>query len=209
MSMKRRRRRAVVPSRHQRLLTTPIKGKETSVATQDKNNGKRTASRTHRQSEPNSPARRAFIVLAGTSAGATLLGGLSACGGFDQRAGRRLRPDHVTPVAQDPIWGTSGAATQIIASLQSITQSMFPARDYLVTAVWRAALRRGRRDQSVHRRRHRSRAPARTRPTPPARSIRGRRFSPRSRPATRRAAAAWSCRPARGTAPGRSSCSAT
>jgi polygalacturonase len=36
-------------------------------------------------------------------------------------------------VVQDPIWGTSGAATQIIASLQNITQAMFPARDYVVT----------------------------------------------------------------------------
>ncbi|HEY4297338.1 MAG TPA: glycoside hydrolase family 28 protein [Paraburkholderia sp.] len=87
---------------------------------------------TRDQTEPNSPARRAFIVLAGASAGATLLGGLSACGSsVDEPAG----PSTPTtpPVVQDPIWGTSGAATQIIASLQGITQSMFPARDYLVT----------------------------------------------------------------------------
>ncbi|MFB9128818.1 hypothetical protein ACFFYR_38845 [Paraburkholderia dipogonis] len=66
-------------------------------------------------------------MLAGTSAGATLLGGLSACGGSVN--GGTTTP----PVVQDPIWGTSGAATQIIASLQGITQSMFATRDFVVT----------------------------------------------------------------------------
>jgi polygalacturonase len=101
------------------------------VTNRHNNNGKRTASRTPNPTEPHSAARRAFIVLAGTSAGATLLGGLSACGGSvsEPDAPAPVSP----PVVQDPIWGTSGAATQIIASLKSITQSMFPTRDYLVT----------------------------------------------------------------------------
>ncbi|TDY22365.1 polygalacturonase [Paraburkholderia sp. BL6665CI2N2] len=97
------------------------------MANIDKTSGKRAASKTPDPAEPNSPARRAFIVLAGTSAGATLLGGLSACGGSVN--GGTTTP----PVVQDPIWGTSGAATQIIASLQGINQSMFPTRDFLVT----------------------------------------------------------------------------
>ncbi|HEX3634749.1 MAG TPA: glycoside hydrolase family 28 protein [Paraburkholderia sp.] len=83
------------------------------------------------QGAPNSPKRRAFIVLAGTSTGATLLGGLSACGGSVNPPA--TTPPATPPVVQDPIWGTSGAATQIIASLQNITQAMFPARDYVVT----------------------------------------------------------------------------
>jgi polygalacturonase len=101
------------------------------VTNRHNNNGKRTASRTPNPTEPHSAGRRAFIVLAGTSAGATLLGGLSACGGSvsEPDAPAPVSP----PVVQDPIWGTSGAATQIIASLKSITQSMFPTRDYLVT----------------------------------------------------------------------------
>ncbi|CAE6836741.1 glycoside hydrolase family 28 protein [Paraburkholderia domus] len=97
------------------------------MATKDKNNGKPATSRIRGQDAPNSPKRRAFIVLAGTSAGATLLGGLSACGGSVNA------PATTPPVVQDPIWGTSGAATQIIASLQNITQAMFPARDFVVT----------------------------------------------------------------------------
>ncbi|MFL9919826.1 glycoside hydrolase family 28 protein [Paraburkholderia fungorum] len=106
-------------------------GKEASVATKDKNSGTLATSRIPGQDEPNSPKRRAFIVLAGTSAGATMLGGLSACGGSVNAA--PTTPPVTPPVVQDPIWGTSGAATQIIASLQNITQAMFPARDYVVT----------------------------------------------------------------------------
>jgi len=97
------------------------------VARKD-NDGKRATLKVRRHDKPNSPARRAFIVLAGTSAGATLLGGLSACGSSDTPAAA-VTP----PVVQDPIWGTSGAATQIIASLQRITQSMFPSNDFVVT----------------------------------------------------------------------------
>ncbi|WP_414696392.1 glycoside hydrolase family 28 protein [Paraburkholderia sp.] len=63
------------------------------------------------------------MVFAGTSAGATMLGGLSACGGGGSSG--------LTP--EDPIWGSDGAATQIIAALANITQSMFPSRDFLVT----------------------------------------------------------------------------
>src|SRR3954470_8270329 len=119
------------PPQQPRLLTTPNKGKETSVTNRHRNNGKRIASRTPNPTEPHSAARRAFIVLAGTSAGATLLGGLSACGGS---VSEPAAPEPASPpVVQDPIWGSSGAATQIIASLKGITQSMFPARDYVVT----------------------------------------------------------------------------
>ena len=103
-------------------------GKETLVASKDKNNGKWVARNAQRQSGPNSPGRRAFIVLAGTSAGATMLGGLSACGGSVDTPSPTP-----APVNLDPIWGPSGSATQIIASLSGITQSMFPARDYTVT----------------------------------------------------------------------------
>lgn len=92
----------------------------------NKNSGKPAASRAKNQRGPDSPTRRAFIVLTGTSAGATLLGGLSACGGS-------VSAGSAPPVVQDPIWGTSGAATRIIASLQGVTQSMFAARDYVVT----------------------------------------------------------------------------
>ncbi|WP_421377013.1 glycoside hydrolase family 28 protein [Paraburkholderia sp. DD10] len=92
----------------------------------NKNSGKPAASRANNQRGPDSPTRRAFIVLTGTSAGATLLGGLSACGGS-------VSAGSAPPVVQDPIWGTSGAATRIIASLQGVTQSMFAARDYVVT----------------------------------------------------------------------------
>ncbi|AXE94501.1 glycoside hydrolase family 28 protein [Paraburkholderia terricola] len=92
----------------------------------NKNSGKPAASRANNQGGPDSPTRRAFIVLTGTSAGATLLGGLSACGGS-------VSAGSAPPVVQDPIWGTSGAATRIIASLQGVTQSMFAARDYVVT----------------------------------------------------------------------------
>jgi polygalacturonase len=97
------------------------------VAKKD-NTSKRTTLKVRRRDNPSSPARRAFIVLAGTSAGATLLGGLSACGSSDNTPAAPT-----PPVAQDPIWGASGAATQIIASLQGVTQSMFAARDFVVT----------------------------------------------------------------------------
>jgi polygalacturonase len=95
------------------------------------------------------PSRRAFIALAGASAGATLL---SACGGGGSGASGFL-PAGASPVSStaaapapapapaaapagpppDPIWGESGLATQIIASLKGIQTTMFPQRDFFVT----------------------------------------------------------------------------
>ena len=63
--------------------------------------------------------RRRFVLGAsGLLAGGTMLGGLAGCGGGDD---------------DDPIWGSSGAATGIVNSLQSVSQSAFPARDFTVT----------------------------------------------------------------------------
>ncbi|WP_175773383.1 glycoside hydrolase family 28 protein [Paraburkholderia phenazinium] len=69
------------------------------------------------------------MVFAGASAGATLLGTLPGCGGSVTSSAASA-----TPVAADPIWGPTGAATQIINSLQGITQSMFPGVDFIVTS---------------------------------------------------------------------------
>ncbi|SEA16708.1 glycoside hydrolase family 28 protein [Variovorax sp. YR216] len=91
-----------------------------------------------------SPGRRAFIALAGASAGATLL---SACGGggsnsplFPSTAGSTptgtTTPSSTTPAPSepvDPIWGPAGLGTQIIDSLKGVNQSMFASRDFLVT----------------------------------------------------------------------------
>jgi hypothetical protein len=71
--------------------------------------------------------RRQLIALAGAAAGATLLGTLPGCGGGNSGS--------ATPASNaDPIWGANGAAAQIIASLQKITQSMFPSVDFVVTS---------------------------------------------------------------------------
>jgi polygalacturonase len=96
---------------------------ETFVAIQYKSGSQGATSTPPGRAEPASPGRRAFMVFAGTSAGATLVGGLSACGGSGSSG--------LTP--EDPIWGSAGAATQIIASLAGVTQSMFPSRDFVVT----------------------------------------------------------------------------
>ena len=106
------------------------------MATKDKNNGKPATSRIRGQDEPNSPKRRAFIVLAGTSAGATLLGGLSACGGSSTSVGSPTQATAPTtpPVAADPIWGPAGQATAIINKLAGITTSTFPSVDFQVTS---------------------------------------------------------------------------
>ncbi|WP_242538574.1 glycoside hydrolase family 28 protein [Trinickia acidisoli] len=77
-----------------------------------------------------SPSRRAFMALAGATAGATVLAGLPGCGG-----GSGGTPaSTATSTAADPIWGASGAGTQIVNSLKNITQSMFPAIDFNVTS---------------------------------------------------------------------------
>ncbi|MCX4143065.1 glycoside hydrolase family 28 protein [Paraburkholderia sp. SEWSISQ10-3 4] len=103
------------------------------MASKDKNNGKPATSRIRSQDEPNSPKRRAFIVLAGTSAGATLLGGLSACGGSSGSLSATTPVSTTPTAAADPIWGPTGQATAIINKLAGITTSTFPAVDFQVT----------------------------------------------------------------------------
>lgn len=82
-----------------------------------------------------SPGRRAFMALAGATAGATVLSGLPGCGGGGDGSSTATGGTGSTTVtAADPIWGPTGSATQIIASLQKITQSMFPSVDFNVTS---------------------------------------------------------------------------
>ncbi|MDF0606292.1 glycoside hydrolase family 28 protein [Neisseriaceae bacterium TC5R-5] len=76
-----------------------------------------------------SPTRRRFMLLAGSSVGATLLGGLSAC----DDSGSSFSQNKLEPFNPDPIWGSNGSATKIISSLQGLTQARFPARDFVVT----------------------------------------------------------------------------
>ncbi|SAK93840.1 glycoside hydrolase family protein [Caballeronia glebae] len=84
---------------------------------------------------PHNRARRAFVKFAGLSASAPLLGAmgtfgtLAACGGHDDSDSGATTP----PAAQDPIWGPSGSATQIVNALQSVSTAMFPGRQFLVT----------------------------------------------------------------------------
>ncbi|MBT1539787.1 glycoside hydrolase family 28 protein [Ralstonia solanacearum] len=87
-----------------------------------------------------SPARRAFVVWSGASAGAALLGALPGCGGdggSDATVGTASTADAATAATttttQDAIWGESGAVARIIASLQGVARSMFPERDFVVT----------------------------------------------------------------------------
>ncbi|WP_430362668.1 glycoside hydrolase family 28 protein [Trinickia sp. NRRL B-1857] len=83
-----------------------------------------------------SPGRRAFMALAGATAGATVLAGLPGCGSSDSSdAGGSAAPGSTTSTtSSDPIWGSNGAATQIVNALQNVTQSMFPAVDFNVTS---------------------------------------------------------------------------
>ncbi len=78
-------------------------------------------------------SRRNFIGFSGALMGSALLGG---CGGGDDApaatTGATTPTTPATPV--DPIWGANGAATNIIASLNGITQSAFRAVDYAVEA---------------------------------------------------------------------------
>ncbi|WP_240766314.1 glycoside hydrolase family 28 protein [Paraburkholderia flava] len=87
-----------------------------------------------RDNAPRSPARRSFMMFAGASAGTALLGTLPGCGGGNGISGTATSTASTTPPVVDPIWGTGGAATQIISSLSAITQSMFPSVDFQVTS---------------------------------------------------------------------------
>lgn len=86
---------------------------------------------------PASPSRRTFMAFAGATAGATVLSALPGCGGNSGAAGGGSGGG---TVVEDPIWGSSGAATQIIASLSNITQSMFRQVDFNVTSYGAQAL---------------------------------------------------------------------
>lgn len=83
---------------------------------------------------PASPGRRSFMAFAGATAGATLLGSLPGCGGNPTDTPASTTGGGAAPVDVDPIWGSTGAAQQIINALQGITPSMFPSVDFQVTA---------------------------------------------------------------------------
>jgi polygalacturonase len=68
---------------------------------------------------PTSASRRSFLANAGTLAGAFALGGLTGCNNDGD--------------APDPIWGTNGAVDTIVKSLSGVSQSAFPAKDFIVT----------------------------------------------------------------------------
>jgi polygalacturonase len=68
----------------------------------------------------NTASRRGFLIGTGSVLGFPLLGSLGACGGGGGGG-------------TDSVWGPYGAATQIIASLQTVSQTTFPARDFSVT----------------------------------------------------------------------------
>src|SRR6266702_5288759 len=104
--------------------------KETSVTTHNRSSrANRAGSSTSwaGQDGPQSPQRRTFIAFAGAAAGATLLGALPGCGGNQSNSA-------APTVNSDPIWGSNRAAEQIIASLQKVSQSMFPSVDFVVTS---------------------------------------------------------------------------
>ena len=67
-----------------------------------------------------SPSRRTFLLRTGAIAAASALGGLPGCGGGNGGSG-------------DPIWGSNGAVNAILQSLTGVSQSSFPAKDFLVT----------------------------------------------------------------------------
>lgn len=64
-------------------------------------------------------SRRHFLIGSGTLVGSGWLGALAGCGG-DGGGGEN-------------IWGPGGSATRIVDSLESVSQSSFPAHDFVVT----------------------------------------------------------------------------
>jgi polygalacturonase len=72
------------------------------------------------------PSRREFMTYAGAALGGTLLGA------HDATAASLVAPRSWI-LSGDPIWGTKGAATAIIRSLQHLRQTEFPRADFPVT----------------------------------------------------------------------------
>ena len=71
---------------------------------------------------PLSVSRRTFLQRSGAVATASVLAGLPGCGGGGGGG-----------VSGDPIWGAGGPADIILQSLAGVSQSAFPAKDFLVT----------------------------------------------------------------------------
>ena len=71
-------------------------------------------------------SRREFVTYGGAALGGTLFGTHIATAGTTVTSSGSTGP-------ADPIWGTRGAASVIIRSLQHISQSAFPAVDFPVT----------------------------------------------------------------------------
>lgn len=154
----------------------------------------------HAAGAPTSSARRNFMAFAGATAGATLLSALPGCGGGSGSSSgtSAAASGGTTPVSVDLIWGTTGAAQQIIDAPQHITPSMFPSVDYVVmsygaqplssqvvaAATWNPAI------PCWARRPHpRARVPTRWFPRrlPARNTTRAKRSTMRSSPPTRRA----------------------
>src|SRR5690348_16604459 len=69
-------------------------------------------------------SRREFVTYSGVALGSVLASPRGAAAGPVSPA---------TTSSDDPIWGTNGAATAIIRSLQHLSQAAFPAVDFPVT----------------------------------------------------------------------------
>ena len=76
-------------------------------------------------------SRREFVTCSGTMIGGAMIGS-TVFGARVAAAAAKPTPTAPSDLA-DPIWGTQGAATAIIRSLQHISQSAFPAIDFPVT----------------------------------------------------------------------------
>jgi uncharacterized protein (DUF1501 family) len=69
-------------------------------------------------------SRREVVVFGSAALGSAL---------FSARRAAAAAEANTPAQAADPIWGTNGAATAIIRSLQHLTQASFPAVDFPVT----------------------------------------------------------------------------
>lgn len=70
--------------------------------------------------------RREFVTLGGAALGGTLLS-------FPRSGATAAAATRATTATTDPIWGTDGAATRIIQSLQHISQQAFRSAEFPVT----------------------------------------------------------------------------